>query len=78
MESLLRISNVRNERLQSSIESQRAEAAVLREEMELTKANYEGQLTQFAEHLANLNDKIADKQEAIVELQAIIKSQSKK
>jgi len=77
MESLLRISNVRNERLLAEIESQKAKESEIKEELDLTKHNYESQLTQFAEHLANLNDKIAEKQECIVELQAIIKSAKK-
>lgn len=46
----------------------------LREELELTKGSYETQLTELSEHLAIMNDKIAEKQELINELQIKIKT----
>ena len=46
----------------------------LKEELQLTKDNYESQITQLTEHLGVMNDKFAQKQELINELQSRLKA----
>lgn len=73
MRSLLTISCEKTHDLQQKLRASNSKELELKEELDLTKENYETQLTQLSEHLAIMNEKIAEKQELINELQLKIK-----
>jgi len=74
MQSLLTLTCDKRHTLQEEVETWQTKEIALKEELDLTKESYENKLTQLSEHLALMNDKIAEKQELINEMQAKFKS----
>lgn len=73
MQSLLSITYEKVHKLEEDLKSSQFKETGLKEEFDLTKENYETQLTQLSEHLAIMNEKIAEKQELINDLQLKLK-----
>jgi len=74
MKNLLEISTGEKNRLKDKVTNLEKTLGTSQEDLQLTKSNYESQLSTMTEHLANMNDKLSMQQENIDQLQYQLKT----
>ena len=68
MQNLLEIAEDRKKEAESRLEQLKAQHLELQEELQCTKNNYETQLSTLTEHLATMNEKLAEQKDQIDQL----------